>query len=100
MKVVPVETKVLIKKDNVEEKTASGLYMPPTARDNKQFQQEQATLIAKGSLAFSDWGENEQAMMIEGQRILINKYAGTAIEIEKKTFHMMQDTDIIAILED
>ena len=37
MKVTPVEYKVLIKPDEVEDKSAGGLYLPDSARDRQQF---------------------------------------------------------------
>lgn len=91
---VPVEYKVLIRLDPVEEKTMGGIIKPTVERE--QMAETYATLIAIGGNAFEDWKE---PLPKPGDRVVIDKYAGLppkAGDIQD-LYRLCNDKDICAI---
>lgn len=96
----PVEFKVLVKLDPVEEMTAGGIIKPDMRKERDQMAETYATLIEVGGNAFTDpqW---EGRVPQPGDRILINKYSGqtpTAGDTED-LYRLCNDKDIVAIIE-
>ena len=96
----PVEYKVVVLQDEVEEKTKGGIYIPQDTRDKEQMAEVNGTLIAAGGLAFCDglngpWpGEKPKP----GDRVLVSKYAGFVFEgKDGKQYQCCQDKDILGI---
>lgn len=93
--ITPVEYKVLIKVDEVEEVTEGGLYIPQQAMEKEQISQERGTLLKVGGNAFEEWtGPKPQP----GDRVLFEKYGGKLIE-GRQELRICNDKDITAILE-
>jgi len=89
MNIKPLADRVLIEPAEAETKTASGLYIPDTAKEKPQ----RGTVIAVGS------GKKDEPMELKsGDVVLYGKYAGTEINVEGKDYLMMRQSDILAIL--
>jgi len=89
MKIKPLADRVLIEPAEAETKTASGLYIPDTAKEKPQ----RGTVIAVGS------GKKDEPMELkEGDVVLYGKYAGTEINVEGKDYLMMRQSDVLAVL--
>lgn len=95
---VPVEYKVLVKLDPVEEKTEGGIIIPDNRRERDQMAATAGTLVAVGGNAFEDWNGRRPA---EGERVLISKYAGQTPKAgdTESLYRFCQDKDIIAVIE-
>lgn len=93
---VPVEYKVLIKLDPVEEKTTGGIILPEDTSERSQMAQTYATLIAIGGNAFEDWKDPKPKA---GDKIVVDKYAGLPPKAGDITdlYRLCQDKDICAI---
>lgn len=99
MKMIPVEYKVLVQLDPVEEKTSGGLIIASSTVEKEQMAQVKATLLAVGGNAFTDW----QGRIPEpGDRVLISKYSGFRPVADKNDdgLRICNDKDICAILEE
>ena len=89
MEIKPLADRVLIEPAEAETKTASGLYIPDTAKEKPQ----RGTVIAVGS------GKKDEPMELKkGDVVLYGKYAGTEINVEGKDYLMMRQSDVLAIL--
>lgn len=89
MKVKPLADRVLVEPKEAETKTASGLYIPDTAKEKPQ----QGVVVAVGS------GKKDEPMELKaGDTILYGKYAGTEITVEGKEYLIMRQSDVLAIL--
>jgi chaperonin GroES len=89
VKIKPLADRVLVEPMEAEEKTASGLYIPDTAKEKPQ----KGTVIAVGP------GTKDITMEVKkGDIVLYGKYAGTEINIDGKDFLMMKQADILAIV--
>ena len=85
----PLADRVLIEPKEAETKTASGLYIPDTAKEKPQ----QGTVLATGP------GKKDEAMEVKpGDQVLYGKYSGTEVTVEDKKYLIVKQSDILAIL--
>ena len=85
----PLSDRVLIEPTAAEQKTASGLYIPDTAKEKPQ----QGTVVAVGK------GSKKHEMTVKvGDTVLYGKYSGTELKLEGNDYLMMREDDILAIV--
>jgi len=85
----PLADRVLIEPQEAQTKTASGLYIPDTAKEKPQ----QGKVIAAGP------GKKEEPMEVKtGDVVLYGKYAGTEVTVDEKKYLIVKQSDILAIL--
>lgn len=89
LKIQPLADRVLVEPASAEQKTASGLFIPDTAREKPQ----KGTVIAVGK------GIKDEPLIVkEGDIVLYGKYSGTEISIDGKDYLIMKESDIYAIV--
>ncbi len=89
MKIKPLADRVLVEPAAAEEKTASGLYIPDTAKEKPQ----RGKVVAVGS------GKKDEPMEVKvGDEVLYGKYSGTEISVDGKEYMMMRQSDILAVV--
>ena len=86
----PLADRVLIEPKEAETKTASGLYIPDTAKEKPQ----QGKVIAVGP------GKKDEPMEVKvGEEVLYGKYAGTEVNApDGKTYMIMRQSDVLAVI--
>ncbi len=90
MKVKPLGERVLLKKEEAEEKTASGIILTGNAKEAPQW----AIVEAVGP------GTEEVKMEVKkGNKVLYSKYAGTEVKLDGEEFILISQKDILAIVE-
>lgn len=96
--ITPVDMRVLVKPDPVEEKTAGGIILTDTAVDRQKYAGTRATLIAAGPNAFREWGDGNAVK--PGLRIHFAQYSGARIKGEDgEDYVIMNDADVTSIIE-
>ncbi len=95
MSIKPLGDRVVVKPQPAEEKTASGLFIPDTAKEKPQ----RGTIIAVGPGRVEN-GTKIDMTVKEGDTVLYGKYAGTEITITDDDFLIMRESDILGIIED
>jgi len=100
----PIEYKVLLIVDPVDQMTESGLIIKPDiTRDREQVSQDRGRILATGSKAFEDFGD---IFPKTGDRVLMNKHAGYRFQHREKQdrvdfdLRVVNDKDISMILEE
>lgn len=89
MNIKPLADRVLVEPKEAETKTASGLYIPDTAKEKPQ----EGKVLAVGP------GKKDEPMEVKaGDTVLYGKYAGTEINVDGKSFMIMRQSDILAIV--
>jgi chaperonin GroES len=89
VKIKPLADRVLVEAKEAEEKTASGIYIPDTAKEKPQ----RGTVVAVGS------GTKDIAMEVKvGDEVLYGKYSGTEIAVDGKDYLIMKQSDILTVL--
>lgn len=85
----PLADRVLIEPMAAETKTASGLYIPDTAKEKPQ----------KGKVVAVGPGTKDEEITVKvGDTVLYGKYAGTELKLEGTDYLMMRESDILAII--
>ena len=85
----PLADRVIIQPAAAEEKTASGIIIPDTAKEKPQ----------KGSVVAVGDGKKDEPITVKvGDNVLYGKYAGTEITIDGKEYLIMRESDIFAIV--
>jgi len=89
LSIKPLSDRVVIQALEAETKTASGLYIPDSAKEKPQ----QGTVVAVGK------GTKDEPMTVKvGNTVLYGKYAGTELKLDGNDYLIMRESDIFAIL--
>lgn len=89
MNIKPLADRVLVEPAVAETKTASGIFIPDTAKEKPQ----------KGAVIAVGEGKKDEPLTVkEGDTVLYGKYSGTEITIDGKEYLIMRESDIFAIL--
>ena len=89
MNIKPLADSVLVKPAQAEEKTASGIIIPDSAKEKP----------LKGEvLAVGNGTKDEEMVLKAGDQILYGKYSGTEIEIDGEKYLIMRQSDVLATL--
>jgi chaperonin GroES len=85
----PLADRVLVEPVAAEQKTASGIFIPDTAKEKPL----QGSIVAAGT------GKVDEPMTVKvGDNVLFGQYSGTEIKLEGKTYLIMREADIYGIL--
>ena len=90
----PLGDRVVIRVLEQEEKTASGIFLPDTAKEKPS----QGEGIAGGSGKRLDDGKRLALDVKVGDKIIFSKYAGTEVKFEGTDYIIVSDRDILAII--
>ena len=93
MNLKPLGDRVIIKQDDAEQTTASGLYI---AQETKE-KPSSGVVLAVGEGKVSDTGERLPMPVAVGDRVVYGKFAGQEIENEGEKVVILRADDIIAI---
>jgi chaperonin GroES len=89
VKFIPNEDRILVKAAAAEEKTASGIIIPDTAKEKPQ----EGTVVAVGQ------GTDEKPVTLKvGDRVLYGKYSGTEITIGGIEYLIMKNSDVFGTI--
>ena len=88
MKLRPIGERAFVKPVEQEEKTASGIVLPETAKDKPQT----ARIIAIGDL--------EDGEVSEGDLVVFAKYSGTQITLDGEDYLILDADDLLGIVEE
>ncbi|CCH48260.1 co-chaperone GroES [Pseudodesulfovibrio piezophilus] len=95
MKLKPLNDRVLVKRLEVEEKTAGGIYIPDSAKEKPL----KGEVVAAGPGKLDDDGKRVAMTVKVGDTVLFAKYAGSEIAIDGEENLVMREDDILAIVE-
>ncbi len=95
MNIRPLGDRVIVEPLEQEEKTASGIYIPETAKEKPQ----EGLVLAVGEGRRDEEGKRVEMDVKAGDKVLFAKYAGTEIKIEGKKLLIMKEADILGILQ-
>lgn len=92
----PLHDKILVKRDEAQSKTESGIFLPETSKDRPKTGVIEA--VGTGALN-TDTGERIPLSVKKGDRVIFSSYAGTEIKIDNTEFLMMSEDDILAVID-
>lgn len=85
----PLADRVLVVPAPAEEKTASGIIIPDTAKEKPQ----------KGKVVATGPGKTDEPMTVKvGDHVLYGKYGGTEVTVDGIDYMIMRESDIYAVV--
>ena len=90
----PLGDRVVIRVLEQEEKTASGIFLPDTAKEKPS----QGEVIAVGTGKLQDNGTRTPLEVSVGDKIIFSKYAGTEVKVEGTEYLIVSERDILAVM--
>lgn len=93
MNLKPLGDRVIIKQDEMEAKTSSGLYLAPDSKEKPQT----GTVLAVGEGRFDKDGNRLPMPVEEGDRVVFSKYGGNEIICDDEEVLIVRADDIYAV---
>ena len=94
MSIKPLSDRVVIKAQEAEEKTASGIILPDTAKEKPQI----GEIVATGPGKINESGNLVKMSVKKGDKVLYGKYSGTEISHNGDDLLIMRESDILAVV--
>ncbi|MEO2077128.1 MAG: co-chaperone GroES [Bacillus sp. (in: firmicutes)] len=91
----PLGDRIIIELVESEEKTASGIVLPDSAKEKPQ----EGKVVAVGTGRVLESGERVALDVTVGNRIIFSKYAGTEVKYQGVEYLILRESDILAIVE-
>jgi chaperonin GroES len=95
MKFRPLHDRVVVKRLDAEEKTASGIIIPDTAKEKPS----QGEVVAVGPGGRDEAGKLIPIDVKVGDTVLFGKWSGTEVKIDGQELLIMKESDIMGVLE-
>jgi chaperonin GroES len=95
MKIRPLNDRVLVIREEEEQKSAGGIIIPDTAKEKPQ----RGKVIAAGPGKMGEDGKRTPLDVKARDRVLFSKYAGTEIKLDGVEHVFMREDDILSIVE-
>ena len=90
----PLGDRVIIELVESEEKTASGIVLPDSAKEKPQ----EGKVVAVGTGRVLDNGERVALEVSVDDRIIFSKYSGTEVKYEGAEYLVLRESDILAVI--
>lgn len=95
MAVKPLEDRILVRPLEAEDKTASGIYLPESAKEKPM----KGTVVAMGPGMMLDSGERVSPSVKSGDTVVYSKYAGTEVEIKNESHLIIRESELLGVIE-
>lgn len=90
----PLGDRIIIELVETEEKTASGIVLPDSAKEKPQ----EGKVVAVGTGRVLENGERVALEVAAGDSIIFSKYAGTEVKYDGKDYLILRENDILAVI--
>jgi chaperonin GroES len=95
MAIKPMEDRVLVKPIENESKTASGIYLPESAKEKPV----RGQVVAVGPGRRLDNGQRAEMSVSKGDTVVYGKYAGTEVELKGDKLLILKESELLGIIE-
>jgi chaperonin GroES len=92
----PVRSRVIIRRDEGEERTAGGLFIPDTAKDKPLM----GRVIAVGTGSYNKKGLKRPLEVKVGDHVVFSRYTGSQIKVDNEDLLVVEESEIIGIMQD
>jgi len=91
----PLGDRVVIEREESEERTAGGILLPDSAKNKPQ----RGTVVSVGEGRLLDDGTRNKVQVSPGDRVIFTSYAGEQFKVGDQELLLMREEDILAIIE-
>ncbi len=95
MAIKPLEDRILVKPIETESKTASGIYLPESAKEKPV----RGQVIASGPGKRLDNGKRAEMSVRKGDTVVYGKYSGTEVEIKGVKHLILRESELLGVIE-
>ena len=96
MKFRPLHDRVVVRRIDSDSKTKGGIIIPDTAQEKPQ----EGEVVSVGPGKRNEKGDIVALEVKAGDRVLFGKWSGTEVKIDGEDLLIMNESDIMAVLED
>ena len=94
MKLKPLADRVVLKQNEAEERTSSGIFLTASAQEKPEVYE----VVEVGPGGVVDG--NEVGMIVKaGQNVLVGKYSGSKVKLDDVEYTIVRQGDILAVIE-
>ncbi len=90
----PLEDRIVVKQVEAEQKTASGLVIPDTAKEKPQ----EGEVLAVGPGRIDDNGNRIPLDIAVGDKVIYSKYGGTEVKYDGEELLVLSARDVLAVV--
>jgi chaperonin GroES len=95
MAVKPLGDRIVVRAQEAQDKTKSGLVLPESAKEKPQ----EGKVVAVGSGKLLDDGTVKSLEVKSGDRVLYGKYSGTEVRVQDEDYLILREDDVLAIVQ-
>jgi chaperonin GroES len=95
IKLQPLGDRVVLQREESEEKTAGGILLPDSAQDKPA----RGCIVSVGNGKLLDDGSRGKLQVEVGDRVIFSSYAGETFKIDDQELLLMREEDILAVIE-
>jgi chaperonin GroES len=95
MKLRPLQDRVIVKQQEAEEKTKSGIFLPDAAKEKPTT----GKVVAVGPGKLDDNGKPMELPVRAGDTVYYGKWSGTEVEVDGTKYVILRETDLLGVLE-
>ncbi len=95
MAIKPLEDRVLVKPIEAETKTASGIFLPESAKEKPV----RGKIVAAGPGKRLDNGKRAEMSVRVGNTVVYGKYAGSEVEVKGEKFLIIKESELLGVLD-
>jgi len=91
----PLEDRIVVKANEGDQTTASGLVIPDTAKEKPQ----EGTVVAVGEGRWDEDGQKRIPVDVKtGDTVIYSKYGGTEVKVEGEDYLILSARDVLAVV--
>ncbi|WP_274572060.1 co-chaperone GroES [Neisseria leonii] len=94
MSIRPLHDRVVVKRVEAEEKTASGIVLPGAAAEKPDI----GEVLAVGEGRRNEAGERVALDVKVGDKVIFGKYSGQSVKVDGEELLVMREEDIFGVL--
>lgn len=94
MKLRPLADRVVLKQNEAEERTSSGIFLAASAQEKPEIYQ----VVEVGPGGMVD-GNQVEMIVKPGQSVLVGKYSGSKVKLDDVEYTIVRQSDILAVIE-
>ena len=94
MKLRPLADRVVLKQNEAEERTSSGIFLAASAQEKPEIYQ----VVEVGPGGMVD-GIEVGMIVKPGQSVLVGKYSGSKVKLDDEEYTIVRQSDILAVIE-
>lgn len=96
IKVRPLHDKIIVRRDEAEDRTAAGIILPEKAKDTPKTGVILA--VGTGTINTTD-GKLTPLSVKKGDRVIFSSYAGSEIKLDDEKLLIMSEDEVLAVID-